>query len=70
MPHQAESRRRFRPLRVRMSRYLAFRSHRTEEEIGVDDLKAVEIPNDVTEKFQKEAAAAAQSAPAPAPDTT
>lgn len=39
---------------------------KTEEEIGVDDLKAVQIPNDVAEKLQKEESA--QSAALPAND--
>ena len=43
---------------------------RTEEEIGVDDLKAVHIPTDVTERLQREAAAAVPHAPPLTQDTT
>ena len=43
---------------------------RTEDEIGVDDLKAVEIPNDVAEKLQKEASAAAVPAVPPSDTST
>ncbi|XP_043231105.1 protein HGH1 homolog isoform X1 [Amphibalanus amphitrite] len=41
---------------------------KTEDEIGVDDLKAVQIPNDVAERLHKESSAAAEQ-PLPA-DTT
>ena len=40
--------------------------HRTEEEIGVNDLKAVEIPLDVAERLEREAAEAAPQTHPPA----